>query len=66
VIRTVVLAARAWHRQTAHGTLGYHLAARVGTAATMDFTTSAGSGVPRLVVSTSALINGPVMKATFR
>ena len=49
---------------SARNALGYPLAARVATAATKDFTTDAGSGVPRLDVSTSASINGPVMKAT--
>ena len=39
------------------------LAARVATAATSDFTSDAAGGVPMLMTSTPASINGPVMKA---
>jgi hypothetical protein len=46
--------------------LCYALAARVATAVTSDFTTDGETGVPTFSVSTSASINGPVMKATVR
>jgi hypothetical protein len=42
------------------------LAARLATVATSGFTTDAGTGAPAFSASTSASINGPVIKATVR
>jgi hypothetical protein len=57
---------RAQRRVADQATPCYALTARVATVATSGFTTDAGKGVPTFSVSTSASINGPVMKATVR